>query len=721
MADSPAERNPVEQLAEEFLERYRRGERPALTEYTQKYPEWADRIRDLFPALVLMEEVGPRKGDSARVRAVTAGDPALERLGDYRLLRQVGRGGMGIVYEAEQEALGRHVALKILPFQARADATSLARFRREARAAARLHHTNIVPVFDVGESQGFHYYAMQFIQGQGLDEVLFELQRLRTGPAPILPANQLTQMPRGKLTAQLANGLVSGQFANAAAGDEQGPVAENGACAAPDGTRTKEYLPPASATPPDSTAAARKSPSELSTQSHFHYYRSVARVGLQVAEALAYAHAQKILHRDIKPSNLLLDTQGTVWVTDFGLAKEEGDDLTRTGAVVGTLRYLAPERFEGVSHPQGDIYSLGLTLYELLTLRPAFEECDQGRLVWRVKHEEPPPVRKLDGRVPRDLETIVIKAIAKEPKQRYPTADEMAEDLRRFLEDRPIRARRSGVLERSWRWCRRNPSLAVLTAVMALFLLAGTIVATLAAVEFGQQEKKREALEQEREADQKRRRVQRIVHVTGLLRALGDIATAETEGDRELALWRWGIDSARASKDPAIADLLQTFGPRIEAIVRKPKPAPQTSPDHALQRQVLQLSRQLRNVMLTSQDAEGIAQLEVQRQTYYETVAWLTKKIVEAAATKASLPTIHAYRAEFWKLYWGEMGLVEGEEVQRAMIDFGDLLKDWEQQGSAIAKPALAEQLQRERQQLMTTLAGELTQPLPLASPSGDQ
>src|SRR5438094_646123 len=189
MTNQQPRRNPVEQIAEAFLERYRQGKHPAISEYTQRYPELADEIRDLFPALVLMEEAGPREsgppgGCGGRV---TADGQALERLGDYRIVREVGRGGMGLVYEAEQEALGRHVALKVLSYGAYANPTYLERFTREARAAARLHHTNIVPVYDVGEHQGVHYYAMQFIQGQGLDEVLLELRRLRS--SKVTPAS----------------------------------------------------------------------------------------------------------------------------------------------------------------------------------------------------------------------------------------------------------------------------------------------------------------------------------------------------------------------------------------------------------------------------------------------------------------------------------------------------------------------------------------------------
>jgi WD40 repeat protein len=207
----------------------------------------------------------------------------------------------------------------------------------------------------------------------------------------------------------------------------------------------------------------------------------VARLGLQVAEALAYAHGQKVLHRDIKPANLLLDLQGTVWVTDFGLAKGEGDDLTQTGDVVGTLRYMAPERFNGVSDPRSDLYSLGLTLYELLTLRPAFEESDRARLIQHVTHEEPPPPRTFDPNVPRDLETVVLKAITKEPQRRFQTAGDLADDLRCFLADRPIRARRSAAWERAWRWCRRNRAVATLALLAVLLLVAVASVSTIAA------------------------------------------------------------------------------------------------------------------------------------------------------------------------------------------------------------------------------------------------
>jgi WD40 repeat protein len=178
-----------------------------------------------------------------------------------------------------------------------------------------------------------------------------------------------------------------------------------------------------------------------------------------------------VLHRDIKPSNLLLDAQGTLWITDFGLAKAEGaDELTQTGDIVGTVRFMAPERFEGKSLPQSDVYALGLTLYEMLTLRPAFEDANKAKLIEKVLHDAPVSPRRIDGGIPRDLETVVLKCLAKEPTERYATAEKLADDLRRFLADRPIHARRTPWRERAWRWCRRNPAWAALFAVSITLL-----------------------------------------------------------------------------------------------------------------------------------------------------------------------------------------------------------------------------------------------------------
>jgi serine/threonine-protein kinase len=461
MARSSDERDPVERLAEEFLQRHRRGEHPPVTEYVDRHPECADEIRALFPALVMMERIKPARADltgSFVGDARSQPGQAPERLGDFRILREVGRGGMGIVYEAEQESLGRHVALKVLPSHALLNPRHLQRFLREARSAARLHHTNIVPVFGVGEGAGLHYYVMQFIASSGLHEVIDELKHLKTSGRQSVEVDARLASTRG--VHELARSLLTGQFA------------------APriDGT-TDAGAPDAQpvAGPPGPTSPRLDSGSAILSGSGRSFAQAVARLGLQVAQALAYAHQQGVLHRDIKPSNLLLDVQGTVWVTDFGLAKAlaDTDGLTQEGDVLGTLRYMAPERLRGQADARSDVYALGLTLYELLTLRPAFDQEDRDRLIHQVTTGVPPRPRALNAAIPRDLETIVLKAIEHEPARRYQDAEELAADLGRFLVDRPIRARPVGALERAWKWAQRKPAIAALLAALALAVFVG--------------------------------------------------------------------------------------------------------------------------------------------------------------------------------------------------------------------------------------------------------
>jgi WD40 repeat protein/serine/threonine protein kinase len=477
MDPSSLKRETVEQLAEEFVERYRRGERPALTEYTERYPEHADEIRDLFPALVMMEQIAP-DSDSPAVSSPAAFVPQQpgehpKQLGDYRILREIGRGGMGIVYEAEQVSLGRHVALKVLPPQLLPNTKQQQRFEREARSAARLHHTNIVPIFGVGQEGGLHYYVMQFIHGLGLDAVVDELRRLRQakGALDSPPVAEELRVPCHDLSAEaVARSLLTGVFER-----------PNGVM--PDKVkRSREDLPGQRVTPggcspetPISSASSIVLPGKSGDRQPSKgqtYWHSVAHVGVQVAGALAYAHQQGVLHRDIKPANLLLDTQGTVWVTDFGLAKvQDQQNLTHTGDMVGTLRYMAPEAFNGKADARSEVYALGLTLYEMLALRPAFDEKDRNQLVKQVTTSEPSRLDKLNRAIPQDLVTLVHKAIDREPEHRYQTARELAEDLQRFLAGEPLRARRAGLLERGLKWARRRPTAAALVVVSVLAVL----------------------------------------------------------------------------------------------------------------------------------------------------------------------------------------------------------------------------------------------------------
>jgi eukaryotic-like serine/threonine-protein kinase len=377
-----------DRLAEQFAEACRRGEAPSIAGYEARHPEHAEKIRRLLPTVAMMEQL--KRGTQTKSE-MEAGRPLPERLDEFRVLRELGRGGMGVVYEAVQESLGRHVALKVV-HHVHLDARRLERFRREAQAVARLHHTNIVPIFGVGEHEGLPYYAMQYIRGSGLDVFL-----------------------RGWR--------------------------------------------------------------EETSARHDERARFAAGLGMQAAEALQYAHEQGILHRDVKPANLLVDEHGALWITDFGLAKLVGqDDLTASGDLVGTLRYLAPEALRGETGPRSDVYSLGLTLYELLTLHSPFGDLTPSELLHQVKEGQLPRPRRLDPTIPRDLETVVMKAIAREPDHRYESAGALADDLRCFLEDRPIRARRATSFERAWRWSRRNRMTAALIATAAASLLLAAVV-----------------------------------------------------------------------------------------------------------------------------------------------------------------------------------------------------------------------------------------------------
>ena len=393
--------------------------------------------------------LGLRRTRSTAVGVPFGVPPLSGKLGDFEILREVGRGGMGVVYEAQQVSLGRRVALKVLLLHPTIDTSWVERFRREARAAGRLHHTNIVPIYETGQEGGLHYFAMQFISGAGLDAVIRQLRRLT-------PVRQST-----------ADLEVAGT--RGVGGLDESVHTQREPDSAPAGAVPLETGASEAAVP---SLAGAGSPSESRVRA---YWQSVARTGIQAADALDYAHSQGLVHRDVKPSNLLLDADGNVWVTDFGLAKGEADpdDLTKSGDLLGTLRYAPPERFAGKSDLRGDVYGLGLTLYELLTLRPAFNETDRSKLLDQVLHADPPRPRRLVPSLPRDLETIVLKSIDRDPARRYQTAKEMADDLRRFLDDRPIRAQATMWPERVWRWSRRDPVTAMLLAGLVLVFLAG--------------------------------------------------------------------------------------------------------------------------------------------------------------------------------------------------------------------------------------------------------
>lgn len=439
----------------------------------EQYPEFADELADFFTCRDRVEDiVGPfrephtkngpfgsgsatrhESGGSRRTADRTTAHPRPQPtpagsepclLGDFLLHREVGRGGMGVVYEAEQVSLGRRVALKVLPFAVGLDARQLQRFKNEAQAAALLQHPNIVPVYAVGSERGAHYYAMQFIDGRSLAAWVDDWRQ-----QPDIP-HALTALPAPR---------------------------------APEGSPPSQPCRRAGGSP---------------------FVRRMAQLGVQAARALEYAHQQGVVHRDIKPANLLLDEHGELWITDFGLALfHSGGDVTKTGELVGTLRYMSPEQAlaqRGLVDHRTDVYSLGVTLYELLTLCTAFPGREGHELLYQIAHKDPVPPRSINRDVPVDLETVLLKATAKNPADRYATAGDLADDLQRVLEDRPIQARRAGLLDKLSRWARRHrPVVAAALAVLFLGAIGSTAAAVLIARE---QAETKAAYERERQRAQ---------------------------------------------------------------------------------------------------------------------------------------------------------------------------------------------------------------------------
>ena len=526
------ERHPVELLSEEFSERLRRGESPSIDDYVQQYPEHSALIRSIFPSLMLVERVSAGTRDSSvggSDRSSNVGNGRMnlgadrstgalgselssvelpESFGDFEVIRRIGSGGMGVVYEAIQRSLQRHVALKVMNAIASEKPQNKMRFRREAESAAGLHHTNIVPVFGIGEDHGLQYYAMQLIEGISLHEVIESVVGMTNRSPQKRSANSnnggrvdsvstggsgspgihgigLWKQSRGRFRPQDAAGyLMQDTTSNTrrlavvpnASSEAPATVADRfGVTAQVDIGEVTSRIEVAVQTVGEHEAITDKSrAAELLPA---HYYRNIARLIANVANALDYAHHCGVLHRDIKPANLLLDHEGTVWVTDFGLAKRsDTEGATETGEVLGTLRYMAPEQLRGGGDSRIDIYSLGLTLYELLTLQGGIES-PRARLLDPERHSVIAFPRALTKRIPRDLQTIVLKACAYDPNSRYQRARDLESDLLRFLEDRPIAARRANPLELMVRWGRRNPAIAALTvATFGLLLsLAGVL------------------------------------------------------------------------------------------------------------------------------------------------------------------------------------------------------------------------------------------------------
>ena len=445
----------LDRIVADYTKRMRAGKAPEIAKYKRKYPSIANEIDDLLTSVAMIEGLkqdAEGQGDTLAPRSNAKDFSNLKQLGDYVLIREVGRGGMGIVFEAVHQSLGRRVALKVMLEREFESEKQIARFRREAQAAARLHHTNIVSVFGVGEAEGFHFYVMEYVDGISLKSAV------------------------QSLTSSMAN--LDGR--GPAAASKLGTVGDGDLATVEKANReTGEFSIASSAL----ASSLQSSPavSHPDFRNNAQRYQWVADVGAQVADALAYSHQMGILHRDIKPANLMLDDKGQVWITDFGLVKLHDEEaITKTGDVIGTPQYLAPESLKGEYDQQSETYCLGLSLYELATLQPAIEPGSHAQVFNRIIHEQPKAPGTVDPSMPRDLATIIAKAIRKDPAERYISAEALRDDLRAFVEDRPISARRPSLIEQASRWSRKNPLVASLAALSALLICATAIVASSA-------------------------------------------------------------------------------------------------------------------------------------------------------------------------------------------------------------------------------------------------
>lgn len=435
------------EILDSYLVDLEQGKNPDIEILVEQHPDLAKQLREYAASLKFLQVAAFDTDNATTPQLVELGEQAERRLGDFQILSELGRGGMGIVYRAKQYSLNRQVALKVLPFAAVLDERQIARFHREAQAAAQLHHPNIVPVYSVGCERAVHFYSMQLINGQSLDRFLADLQEELGIESDEEVSNTI---PYGESLGKLRS--------------KANPEPNAGDSRCKHDTATIDRF---------STNGSIQKKS---------YVENIVQLTIQAADALQHAHDYGVIHRDIKPSNLMIDERAKLWVTDFGLAHvQTNSDLTLSGQPLGTLRYMSPEQAAGtvVVDQRTDIYSLGVTLYELLSLRCAVDGKNRQQIFANIENSEPTPIRRLNPAVPVDVETIILKATNKSRDQRYSTAAELRDDLQRFLDGRPTLARRPSLLDRATKWALRHRTF-VTAAILVLFLtLVGTSVASI--------------------------------------------------------------------------------------------------------------------------------------------------------------------------------------------------------------------------------------------------
>ena len=406
-------REPFELLVSQFVDELRNGKKPSVEIYARRFPPHASRIREVFPMLAMLEHARIAK-EAQSIRRNMPDRFPFARIGNCELISELGRGGMGVVFQARDLQSGHLVAVKILPWRISIVPEWVARFEHEARTSAQLRHRNIVPVFRCGQENGYCYFVMQFVNGVGLDHII---ARLRETDG-VVYAEEIHRQESLRLS---------------------GP---------------QQVITLAKPSPETEGESSRRR--RLTKSS----WTSFTKIALQSAQALRAAHRAGILHNDIKPGNLLLDADGRVWVTDFGLSQPiDGRSSTPNDrAISGTLRYMAPERLLGQQGQSCDLYSLGATLYELCLQQPAFEHSDRDELIRRILEELPARPRDVRRDIPIGLETIILNCLAKHPSDRYSSADALLADLLRQSRDQSVNSTSRSSFSGFFRAIRRRVS-----------------------------------------------------------------------------------------------------------------------------------------------------------------------------------------------------------------------------------------------------------------------
>lgn len=492
---SGGELDEVALAIDEIVSSRQRGEKYPVEYWVQKFPLIEADLRELIPILMVVEGIehlpsaisyNDEKNPST---CISLPNELLDAhteiecgslLGDFKLHQRIGRGGMGVVYSATQVSLRRPVAIKILARHLSQDINFVARFQREARSAARLLHPNIAQVYGIGYENGIWFYSMPLIEGQSFETILRELRLSHYEQRIVGKFNNSSSSTSPSESSNSTDAWLLNCLFKTGSAQETNNLPDSRTALVD--TETAAMRDETVANLSGTNKPVFNGRNDLNWK---QYYQSVAILMRDAAYAIDYAHGMGTIHRDVKPSNLLMDRSGKVWVTDFGLAKIDTDTkITQAGDLLGTLRYCAPEQLEGVSAPSCDIYGLGATLYELLTFQPAIVASEKFQVMAAIREKEPIAPRLLDPEIPLDLQTIALKAIAKDPRNRYASAAAMGEDLARYLDGRPISARPASSMDYLLRWSRRNRTTASLIVLILFGILSVSLGSFWAAISF---------------------------------------------------------------------------------------------------------------------------------------------------------------------------------------------------------------------------------------------